>query len=370
MPAVIFGNRFRGRGVPAWHHIGHVFNDDPTALEAMKAADMLYPIHKTPVYADIADTRVEVPGKFAVVRGATKSEDAAFIGIVGKEFEPIQNEQVANAIDRSGLLSRDGYQVETVGALGEGERIFMALSDRQGEFSIAGSPARNYWTVYNGHDGNLALGLMQTPVKVVCSNTLVMALNSASINVKVQHTKAAELDLEFWLNLAPRMRAAEARTREVIAAMVARPVTEGDVDTVLEAAYPMPKEIGKAQLHSLKALLNVSGSEAAAIDKAFSVHERNAARQLERAKFARDIFANYPNTEERAQAGTLWGVIEAVAEAEDFRLPSRVSEDQWASALFGPRARVKREAMAAALPLVGIKEARRAARGDMAASAA
>lgn len=367
MPAVIFGNRFRGRGVPAWHHIGRVFNDDPTALEAMKEADMLYSVEKTPVYADIAGGRVEVPGKYAVVRGATLTDDAAFVGIVGKEYEPIQNEQVATAIDRSGLLASGQYQVETVGALGDGERIFMALSDRTGEFSIAGSPARNYWTVYNGHDGNLALGLMQTPVKVVCSNTLVMALDSSSINVKVQHTKAAELDLEFWLNLAPRMRAAEAQTREVIANMVAREVTDEEVDNILAAAYPTPKEVGKAQLHALKALLQVNGAEAAAIDKAFSVHERNAARQLERAAFAKDIFANYLNTEEKLQAGTLWGVVEAVAEAEDFRLPSRVSEDQWASALFGPRARVKREAMTAALPLVGVKQGRRAQRPAMTA---
>ena len=228
----------------------------------MAEADMLYPIHKTPVYADIAGTRVEVPGKFAVVRGETKTDDAAFIGIVGKEYEPIQNEQVANAIDRSGLLASGQYQVETVGALGDGERVFMALSDRTGEFSIAGSPARNYWTVYNGHDGNLALGLMQTPVKVVCSNTLVMALASSSINVKVQHTKAAELDLEFWLNLAPRMRVAEERTRQVIASMVDREVNEEEVDASLAAAYPTPKEVGKSQLHALKALLNVSGTEA------------------------------------------------------------------------------------------------------------
>lgn len=370
MPAIIFGQRFRGRGTPAWHHIGRVFNDDPSALEAMSEADMLYRVEKSQVYADIAGSRVEVPGKYAVVRGETKTDTAAFVGIVGKEYEPIQNEQVANAIDRSGLLSKGQYQVETVGALGEGERIFMALSDRTGEFSIAGSPARNYWTVYNGHDGNLALGLMQTPVKVVCSNTLVMALESSSINVKVQHTKAAELDLEFWLNLAPRMRVAEAKTREVIAALVDRQATEDEVDAILAAAYPTPKEIGKAQLHSLKALLQVSGTEAAAIDKAFSVHERNAARQLERAQFAKDIYANYPNTEERLQAGTVWGVIEAVAEAEDFRLPSRVTEDQWASALFGPRARVKREAMAAALPLVGIKQSRGSRRGDLAATAA
>jgi hypothetical protein len=73
---------------------------------------------------------------------------------------------------------------------------------------------------------------------------------------------------------------------------------------------------------------------------------------------ARGIFENYPNTEERLQAGTAWGVVEAIADAEDHRLPSRVTEDLWVSALFGPRARIKRDGMKAALSLIGIKEGR------------
>lgn len=225
MPAVIFGERFRGRGIPAWHGIGYVFEDDPSAVEATKQADCDYQVYKTPIFADIPGKgRVEVPNQFGIIRGETRGDDAAYLATVGKEFYPVQNCAVAEAIDASGLSKL--YQVETVGALGNGETFFMALSDRDGEFEIAGTPARNFWTVYNGHDGNRALGLMNTPVKTVCSNTLVMALKAASISVKIQHTEAAALDLEFWLGLAPAMKKAQERSREVIAKMATYSVTD------------------------------------------------------------------------------------------------------------------------------------------------
>ena len=355
MPAVIFGNRFRGRGVPAWHGIGHVFEDDPTAVEATKEAACDYEVFKTPIYADIPGRgRVEIPDQFGVIRGETAGDEAKYIATVGREFQPVQNLSIAEAIDASGLSKL--YQIETVGALGDGETFFLALSDRDGEFDIAGSPARMYWTGYNGHDGNRALGFMLIPVKTVCSNTLTMALKAASINVKISHTDKAGDELAFWMGIAPKMKKAQEASKAIIGELARFEVNAEQVDEILEAAYPRPKAIGKAQLKDL-VHLELNPNETAMVDKAVDANQRAALRQWAKLSLARDVFEAYADSDtEKGNAGTAWGVFEAVCDVEDHREGSRVTEDIGVSALIGPRARSKRDAFAKALQVAGIRE--------------
>lgn len=349
MAAVIFGNRFRGRGVPAWHGIGEVFDNDPSASEAFTNAGMNYAVSKTPIYANVGGEQIEIPDQFAVVRSATVDDDARFLAVVGREFEPVQNMTIAHAIDRSQLLQR--YQVETVGALGVGETIFIALSERDGTFEIAGSEVQSYWTVYNGHAGNKALGLMWTPVKTVCSNTLAMAIADATISAKISHGAAAESDLKFWLSLVPRLQAAQEKTKAKMLNLSNFHVNDEQVTEILEAAYPKPKIYGKAQLSKI-AELELETEQQDAVDKAVDTLRGTALRQFAKISLARDVFENYANSDgEKGQAGTAWGVYEAVCDVEDHRTGSKVTENIGVSAMFGPRAKSKQLAFAKALEL-------------------
>lgn len=354
MPAVIFGDRFRYNGLPAWHGIGEPMeNEDISAVEAFKLAGIDYEVYRAPLFAELNGKQIELDNQFAVVRDNHGSDNAEILSICGKEFRVVQNMEIADAIDRSGLL--DTYSVETVGALGKGETIFTALKKRNGEFEIAGTPAQNYWTMYDGKDGNKALGLMWTPVKTVCSNTLIMALKSASINVKIQHTKAAKGDFDFWLGLAPQLEKMQGESMEVINRMATFDVTEEQVDSILEAAYPRPKEVGKAQLKNL-VTLELSQDQQIMVDKAISNQERAALRQWQKSQLAKDVFIAYPDTQgERELAGTAWGVYEAICDVEDHRESSRETENVFASAMFGQRANAKKAGFAAAMKVAGFK---------------
>jgi hypothetical protein len=324
-------------------------------VEATVAADCDYEVYKTPIYADIPGRgRVEVVDTYGVIRGETAGDDAKFLATVGKEFQPVQNIDIAKAMDESGLTKV--YQVETVGALGDGETFFIALSDRDGEFDINGSPARFYWTGYNGHDGNRALGFMLTPVKTVCSNTLAMALRAASINVKISHTEAAGKELDFWMGVAPAMKKAQEKAKDVIGHLASFQVDAEQVETILEAAYPRPKTVGKAMLKNL-VTLELNSDQSAMVDKAVDANQRAALRQYAKLSLARDVFEAYAESaEEKGNAGTAWGVFEAVCDVEDLREGSRVTENVSVSALIGPRARSKRDAFTKAMELAGVKE--------------
>ncbi len=147
MPAVIFGDRFRHLGEPAWHGIGEPIPDDAhmTALETFDFADILYTVSKSPIYATVGGESVRVPDKYAIVRDAMEGMEPEFFSVVGKEFTPVQNQAIAEAIDACGLL--ETYQIETVGALGNGETMFTALAEKDGDFEIAGTPVKSYWTI-------------------------------------------------------------------------------------------------------------------------------------------------------------------------------------------------------------------------------
>ena len=354
MPPVIFGNRFRHMGEPAWHGIGEPFENDLdiSAVEAFKVAGIDYDVFRAPLFAELYGKQVEVPDQFVVVRDKAGSDDLEFLATCGKDFRVIQNMEIAESIDKSGLLN--SYHIETVGALGKGETIFTALKKRDGEFEIAGTPATNYWTMYDGKDGNRALGLMWTPVKTVCSNTLIMALKSASINIKIQHTKVAKTDFDFWLQLAPQMEKMQGESMAKINQMVNFDVTEEQVDAIIEAAYPRPKEVGKAQLKNI--VIELSAEHRTMVDKAITNNERAALRQWQKGQLAKDVFIAYADTQgERQLAGNAWGVYEAICDVEDHREASRESENVFASAMFGQRANTKKAGFAAAMQIAGVK---------------
>jgi phage/plasmid-like protein (TIGR03299 family) len=354
MPPVIFGNRFRFNGEPAWHGIGEPMDDDQiTAAEAFQLAGIDYEVYRSPLFAEINGKHIELEDQFAVIRDKAGLDEAQFLATCGKEFRVVQNMEIAESIDNSGLLN--SYSVETVGALGNGETIFTALKKRNGEFEIAGTPAVNYWTLYDGKDGNKALGIMWTPVKVVCSNTLVMALKSASISIKIQHTKQAKTDFDFWLSLAPQMERMQDESMQAINHLTKFNVTEEMVDAIIEAAYPRPKDVGKAQLKNL-VTIELSTEQRTLVDKAISNNERAALRQWQKGQLAKDLFIAYADTDgERELAGTAWGVYEAICDVEDHREPSRESENIFASAMFGQRANAKKAAFTQAMKVAGIK---------------
>lgn len=354
MPAVIFGERFRYMGEPAWHGIGTTFEGglDITAVEAFTEAGLDYEIQTYPIYADVDGEKIQMNQNFALVRGATGDDPPMVLGTVGKQFYPVQNMTLADTLDRSGLLK--SYHIETVGALGAGETIFTALKSRNGDFEIAGTPARNYWTLYDGKDGSRALGLMWTPVKTVCSNTLIMALSSATINVRIPHTSTAEADLDFWLGLTPQMERMQGESLEAIRQMTEFQLKPKQVDTILKAAYPRPPEPPKMSLRNMPELI-LDEAQQTTLDKIVAIYEQDALRQWQRMQMAKEVFEAYGDTpEERKLAGSAWGLYEAVVDTEDHRAGTRKNERIAQSAMFGPRATTKRLAFKAAAAMAGV----------------
>ena len=195
----------------AWHGLGLVVEQAPTAREALKLARMDWEVQRMPVSSMMIDGSMEVDDEY---RQITRSDTGARFGIVGKGYRPVQNHELADFMDAMG--SDGSVKIETAGSIRGGSRVwFMA----RGESVWANDrdEIKTYLLVANGHDGTLAMTCQPTSTRVVCRNTLHLALGRGRMNaVRFKH----EGDIASKLHEAKRALGIFDKTREAFADQV------------------------------------------------------------------------------------------------------------------------------------------------------
>lgn len=195
---------FSAKEVP-WHKLGTVTEQALTSEEAIKAANLDREVIKVETYAKfptemINNQLVDMNGKpvtSSSQRGvklpktyATVMKDSYHVlGTVGKDYEVIQNIELFNFIDD--MVGQKLAIFETAGALGDGEVVFITL--KLPSFMLFnGDQIDNYILLKSSHDGSSQVDVIFTPVRVVCNNTLSMAMrdkNTADYKISFRHTK-------------------------------------------------------------------------------------------------------------------------------------------------------------------------------------
>ena len=168
-----------------WHHLGIVWPEELSLLDALRLARADYEVSMAPIYAYVDGKTVKVEGRSATVRMDPDTGRPIVLGDVSETYEVMQN---VEAFRFGETLLDEGMLTETCGVLGQGERAFMCFRSPK-DLLVAGKDAVNlYLTVVTGHDGRTPLKCLMSPTRVVCQNTLNMATGNAVRSWTVRHT--------------------------------------------------------------------------------------------------------------------------------------------------------------------------------------
>lgn len=159
-------NEQNGRFVP-WHGLGTPVGDYMTSAEALEAAGLNWNVDARPVFTD---NGIKIPGYVA----NTRDSDNSVLGIVSDKYKIVQN---VDAFAFTDSLIGPECRYETAGSLRNGKSTFMLA--KLPEKKILGDEFGNYVCFTNTHDGTGAVKVCMTPVRVVCNNTLNLALNTS-----------------------------------------------------------------------------------------------------------------------------------------------------------------------------------------------
>jgi phage/plasmid-like protein (TIGR03299 family) len=129
-------------------------------------------------------------------RVTRRDSDNKILGVVGKNYEPLQNTQAFDFFQP--FLDSKLAAIETAGSLRGGKRVFvLAKINRDPSVIVAEDIVEKYVLLSNSHDGSTAVRVGFTPIRVVCQNTLAMAHgNESSALIRVRHTSKVRANVE------------------------------------------------------------------------------------------------------------------------------------------------------------------------------
>jgi phage/plasmid-like protein (TIGR03299 family) len=240
---------------PAWHGLGTVFDKEVTTKEMLDLA------HLSNWNVRLED--VAIPEGFASDRSFSfvtrtnpfNAEQNDVLGVVGERYVPLQNEDL---FDFGDLMLDGGGRWETAGSIKGGRQVFGSLAlERETVLDPNGvsDKVNTYLLINTSHDGSVAIQASITPVRVVCANTLNLALGGGvgrnrkvKQSFKIRHTQTAEgkvVAAREALGLANQYMD---EFDKMAQAMIQQEITNDKFQDILRLAYPMPEKDAKGAL--------------------------------------------------------------------------------------------------------------------------
>lgn len=338
-------------GQTPWHHLGQRLDSQQSLDDWARAAGMTWSIREAPVRYmageadDAAASGVDLAGSadasggslldFAEQKVLYRSDNREPLSIVSARYQVVQPREVLEFY--RDLTEASGYELETAGVL-KGGRKFWALAHTGKSTQLKGSDiVRGYLLLATSCDGSLATVAMPTTVRVVCANTLAIALDAGSEAIRVPHSTSFDAQavkqqlgvaVSRWDGFMYRMKG-----------LAERPVksteAEAFIRSVFSPAYA-PAAVGDSR----------TAGTPGAVDPVKVANERALNKVLA-------LFNGQGRGAELAAAkGTAWGLLNAVTEFVDHERRARNQDYRMDSAWFGQGSALKRRALNRALDMV------------------
>lgn len=184
-------------GEPAWHRLGTVIKSATDSASAIKLAGLDWTVEQWPIRAfnpDKPEIEAGCPDRVANVRTDTKR----VLAVVSKGYEVFQNVKAFDFMDA--IVGEKLAMYETAGSLQDGKRVWMLARVPKEYRAGKEDVIRPYVLLTNGHDGKHGLRMIATTIRVVCQNTLNLAMRNSF--------GSDGLSIGHWGNLEKRVEEA------------------------------------------------------------------------------------------------------------------------------------------------------------------
>jgi phage/plasmid-like protein (TIGR03299 family) len=236
---------------PAWHGLGTVFEEEVSTAEMLKKAKLNS--------WNVRLEDVEIPTgmdsdknySFVVRDNPFTKGNKDVLGVVGERYVPLQNEELFDFADN---ILDNGGRWETAGSIKGGRIVFGSLAlERETVLDPNGvsDKINTYLLVNTSHDGSIAIQASITPVRVVCANTLNLALGQRGRNgsvkqsFKIRHTQTASGKVQVAREALGLANAYIDEFSLMANKMIETEVSKAKFDEIVLALYPQPKENAK-----------------------------------------------------------------------------------------------------------------------------
>ena len=239
---------------PAWHGLGTVFTEEKTTAEMLAAAnlsnwnvrleDVNIPTHLS------SDKNYQ----YVVRTNPTDNTQTDVLGVVGERYHVLQNEDLFSFGDN---ILDGGGRWETAGSIRGGRVVFGSLAlERETVLDPNGvaDKVKTYLLINTSHDGSIAIQASITPVRVVCANTLNLALgskrgkNAIKQSFKIRHTQTANGKVQIARETLGLANKYMDEFDKLAHAMIQKEITAVDFNNIILAAYPKPEKDSKGSI--------------------------------------------------------------------------------------------------------------------------
>jgi len=239
---------------PAWHGLGTVFTEEKNTNEMLVAANLNN--------WNVRLEELDIPNyltsdksyQYVVRTNPTDNTQTDVLGVVGERYVPLQNEDLFSFGD---AILDGGGRWETAGSLRGGRVVFGSLAlQRETVLDPSGvaDVIKTYLLVNTSHDGSIAIQASVTPVRVVCANTLAVALggkkkkDGVKQSFKIRHTQSANGKVQQAREALAVANAYMDEFSIMAKAMIEKEITAQQFNDIVLAAYPKPDKNAKQAL--------------------------------------------------------------------------------------------------------------------------
>lgn len=239
---------------PAWHGLGTVFTEEKTTAEMLDLANLSnwnVRLEDMPIPAHLTSDKEY---QYVIRTNPTDNTQKDILGVVGERYHTMQNEDLFSFGDN---ILDGGGRWETAGSIKGGRVVFGALAlERETVLDPTGvaDKVKTYLLINTSHDGSIAIQASITPVRVVCANTLNIALRTTNKkdgvkqSFKIRHTQTASGKVAIARQTLGLANAYMDEFDKMAKAMIETEVSAKQFNDIILAAYPKPDKDTKGAL--------------------------------------------------------------------------------------------------------------------------